>query len=254
MWWIGMKIQLHIKSYILLFVAALGLVGSFFLPNVVAAVVDSRRLDNVITVEAQSISISADPILDLSQRIALVASPNTEMLALTTGRAMGIEMAETRAKRELARLFRGSIFGFEAEDCVVEDYSILFAIDAKDPTANIIVWEFKIVDSISNEVLVSIDDETGSILKLIYQLGNDGVFPAGSDDEKPDGLAEDGIYSTALQLTKMMTEYYGKPVELGDYVLSGNIAYYRGDMYDAGGVISMYGVVRANSFTMNERV
>jgi len=249
-----MKIKLYIKRYFLLGVAALGLVGSFFLPNIVAGVMDSRRLDSIISVEAKSISISADPILDLPQRIALVASPNTEMLALTTGRAMGTELAETRVIHELARCFRGNIFGFDANDCVVEDYSVLFAIDAKDPTANIIVWEFKIVDSSSNEVLVSIDDETGIILKLIYQLGNGGSFSAESGDEKPEGLAGDDIYTTALQLTKMMTEYYGKPVELGDYVLSGNIAYYRGDMYDAGEAISMYGVVRSNSFTMNERV
>ena len=245
---------MNIKRYILFAAAALGLAGGFFLPNIVSGAMDSRRLDNVITVDAQSISISADPALDLPRRIALVASPNTEMLALATGQAMGTETAKTRAVRELARFFRGSSFEFDADECTVEDYSVLFVIDAENPTANIIVWELKITDQHSNEALVSIDDETGMILKLIYQLGN-GVFHAAEPaDEKQAAAVENNNYATALQLTETMTAYYGTPVRLGDYVLSGSIAYYRGEMQSSGEDVPMYGVVRSNSFTMNERV
>ena len=249
-----LRIKLHIKRFILPVAAAMGLAGSFFLPNAVAAVMDARRLDNITTVEAPSISISADLSLNLPQRIALVASPNTEMLAITTGRAMGAEMANARALREIARFFRGSLFDFDADDCAVEDYSVMFAIDAEDPTANLIVWEFKIIDRNSNEALVSIDDETGLIIKLIYQLGDGAFSPAGRGEKKPSGPADDVIYETALQLTETMTAYYGMPVALGDYALSGNIAYYRAEMRGSWVAVPMYGVVRSSSFTMNERV
>jgi hypothetical protein len=57
-----------------------------------------------------------------------------------------------------------------------------------------------------------------------------------------------------LRLSEMMSKYYGVPVRLGDYQLGSNIAYYRADMYDKGLVMPMYGVVRANSFTINERL
>ena len=246
---------MNLKRYVFLAVATLCLAGSFFLPNIVAGVMDARRLDNVIAVDAESISISTDdPALDLPERIKLVSSPNTEMLALTTGLAMGTETAKTRAMRELGRFFRGSYFEFEVNGCTVEDYSILFVIDAEDPTANIIIWELKIIDQHHNEALVSIDDETGMILKLIYQLGDGRFRPAGSSGGEADSSLEDDIHAAALELAEAMTAYYRMQVSLGDYEFSGNMAYYRGEMQGAGEAVPMYGVVRANSFTMNERV
>jgi hypothetical protein len=176
------------------------------------------------------------------------------MLALTTGQVMGTDTARTRAIRELDRFFKGGFCDFVVDNCTVESYSVMFVIDAEDPTSNIIVWEYKMVDRLSNEVIVSIDDETGMIIRLIYQLGKGTLHQAGSGGGSPTGMSEDDIRAAAAHISEMMTSYYGTPVRLGDFMLSGNIAYYRGDMYNAGAVIPMYGVVRANSFTINERV
>ena len=244
---------MKIRRYLPLAAAALGLIGSFFLPSAVAGVMDARRLDNLIIIDAQSISIDAVPELSLPERIALVSSPNTEIMPLATGQAMEKETAEVRAVRELARFFRGGPFEFIADESIVEAGSAAFVIDSEDPYANMIIWEFKILDRHTNEATVTIDDETGMILKLIYQNANNPselLIPSG---DSMNG-SEDNIYEYVLQLSELMTAYYGHYVDIGDYQHSVNLAYYRADLHGSGPVVLMYGVVRAAGFTMNERL
>ena len=245
---------MKIKRDILLITAGLVLVGSFFLPNMEAGVMDARRLDRIITVGAQSISISTDTVFGLPQRIALAASPNTEMLALTAGQVMGTETAKARAARELARFFRGDLFDSSADDYTVEDGVTTLVTDSGDPSVNLIMWEFRAVDRQNNEMTVTIDDETGMILKLIYQQRDGGAISGGTAGEDDSGLFSGDMNGTAQRLTEMMTAYYGLTVRLGDYQFGNGLAYYRADMYGGGQVIYMYGVVRVNGFTMNERV
>ena len=245
---------MNLKRYILLAAAALVLVGSFFLPNIVAGVMDTRMLNNLATIDAQSISISTDPVLGLSQRIALAASPNTELWALTTGQVMEMETAKTRAAREIARFFRGGSDEFVAGDYDVEDGSAVLVIDSEDTSVTLIMWEFKVFDRQKNEITITIDDETGMILKLIYQQGIAEPLPEESIGEKASGLSGDDLRDVALRLTEMMTAYYGLTIRLGDYQLGNNLAYYRADIYSGGPITPMYGVVRATGFTMNERV
>jgi hypothetical protein len=234
--------------------AALGLIGSFFLPNAVAEITDARRLDNLVVVPAQSVSVDADPELSLPERIALVASPNKEALTLTTGHAMTTETAEAGAIQEIAKFFRNGPFEFTADECAAENGVTSFIVDSEDPSINIIVWEFKLLDRHMNEATVTIDDETGVILKLIYRQGNTPDDLADSTGEGPDGLFFEEMYDAALRLTKMMAEYYGLRVALGDYQLGDNLAYYKADIAGGGIVAPMYGVVRTTGFTMNESV
>ena len=245
---------MKLKHWLPLAAAALALIGGFFLPNAVVGVMDGRRLGSLIYIDAQSIVFEADPELDLPERLALAASPNTEVLALATGQTMEREAAEARAVRELARFFQSGQYEFADDECTIEAGAAGFVIDSEDPSANMIIWEFKVNDRNSNEVTVVIDDETGTILRLIYQQGNSSLQPGGSSETDSSGMPSGDMYETALHLSEMMTAYYGLPVRLGDYQLSGSLAYYRTDMYSRGLVIPMYGVARAAGFTMNERV
>ena len=245
---------MNLKRYIILAAAALVLVGSFFLPNMVAGVMNTRRLNKLITVAAQSISISTDTALGLPQRIALASSPNTEILVLTTGQVMGTETAKTRATRELARFFRGDLLDYSADDYTVDDGVTSLITDSAEPSVNLIMWEFKAFDRQGNEITIAIDDETGMILKLIYQQRDGRFMPGAQTGEDDSVFVGDDMNNVALRLTEMMTAYYGMMVRLGDYQLGNGLAYYRADIYGGGPPTPMYGVVRANGFTMNERL
>ena len=244
---------MKLRYYLLLTAAALVLIGSFFLPNAVAGITDSRRLDNLVMVDSQSVSFETAPELGLLERIALVASPNTEVLALKTGQAMGVETACDRAVKELERFFIGSPFVFGMQ--VVEECQAAFVINSEDPSVNMIIWELAIIDTSGNAMNVTIDDETGAILKIIFRWANRSqIYPVGENSAMNNSPSDEELYSTALRMSEMMEAYYGLPVALADYQFSGSLAYYRVDISGDGKLIPMYGVVRSSSFTINEKL
>ena len=245
---------MKIKRYIPLAAVTLGLVGSFFLPNAVASIIDARSFENLILIDAPSISFEADMILRLPERVALASSPGLEILALSKGQALSTETAQAKAIQELARFFGDSPFGFSAENCIVDSGSAALLVDPQDPSGSMIIWEFKIHDPGRNEATVIIDDDTGTILKLIYQQGSIGAGQSELFRESGSSLTESDARNAALLLSEIMTAYYDLPVRLGDFQLSDNIAYYRADMYGGSLVVPMYGVVRQTGFTINERL
>ena len=244
---------MKLRHYLLLAAVTLGLIGSFLLPNAVAGIMDARRLNNLILVEAQSIEVNSDPEFSLQKRIALAASSSAEVLVLATGQAMNRETAEDKAIQELSRFFKGSPFEVIIDECTIEEGVSGFVIDSRDPSESMITWEFRILDRNDNEATITIDDETGVILKLIYRRGNSANSSGESSNAGSPGLSDEETYDTALLLTEMMTVYYGIPVGLGDYEFHSNIAYYMAYMYGGSFSTPLYGVVRATGFTMNER-
>jgi len=239
-----------------LIIAALLLIGSFFLPNAVAGITDARRLNNLVMIDSQSISFDSVPELGIPDRIALVANSNTEILALKTGNVMDTEAAGERAARELTRFLRGGPFEFDNRSLSVEDSTALFIIDSANPTLNIVVWELVLVDQFDNTVTVTLDDETGLIIKMIFRRGRVSLNQGwtNSSPSMLPNLSEAESHDVAMQLSEMMAEYYGLPITLGAYEYSGSLSYYRADIQSNDQAIPMYGVVRAMSFTMNERV
>jgi len=245
---------MKIKRYILLGMAVLLLVGSLFLPDAVAGVTDSRRLNNITLIDSQSIVFEALPTLSLSERLELAANPNTEMVAWKSGNKMDAEAAEERAIRELIRFFRGSTFEFNSKDFLVEDSAAVFIIDPQTPTVNLIVWELTLVDSNENIANIIIDDETGYIMKIVFRQGRPNQNAPGMNGAPAATGTDEELHATALHLTELMSDYYGLSISLADYHFSGSISYYRADIRDHGRIIPMFGVVRSSSFTMNERV
>jgi len=247
---------MKIRRYLLFGAAALVLTGSFLLPNAVAGITDSRRLDNLVLIDSQSVSFDSVQELSVPERLALVANKNTEYMAVTTSNYMNFGAAERRAVRELARFFRGGPFELDYSELTVEEGAATLVIDAAVPTNNIIIWELILVDPSDNTVTVTIDDEIGVILKIIYRRGRRNPDSGEASNTMPPASSDEELHAAALSLAEMMMDYYGYPVELADYEYGGSLSWYKA--YLSGGVgigvIPMFGVVRANGFTMNERV
>ena len=242
---------MKMRHYVALAIAVLIITGSFFLPDAVAGVTDMRRLDNLVLVDSQRINFDTAPELSLAERIALAANGGAEILPLNTGNAMDSETAEERAVAETARFFHGGVFDFNYNNVQVSEGSPSLIIDTLAPTSYMIIWEFEIIDDSGNVVTIILDDEKGVIVRLIYRLGNrDNALITLNRFESQDEL----FLTAARRLSEMMSAYYGASVTLGDYQFSGSLSYYRLDMTEGGLVVPMYGVVRATSFTINERV
>jgi len=242
---------MKIRHYLLLGAMALTLIGSFFLPNAVAGVTDGRRLDNLTMIDSQSISFEAAPELNVFGRIALVANSNTEVLPLKTGTEMDFDEASEKARQELARFSKNDAWKLDYGKYSLEDGEVALVIDTFFPTRSLIAWEMTLADPSGNSVAVVIDDETGSILRLVQRWASATDSPVAKGAGKP---MDEELYEAAKGLTEMMTEYYGFYVALADYQFSDSLSYYKAEIYDGGLIIPMYGVVRATGFTMNERV
>ena len=240
---------LHIRippSKLLLCVAlALLLAGSFFLPNIVAGVVDAGNLGKLTLTDTQIISFESGPALSVPDCIELIANRSIEKIPIKTGRALDSAGAADRVVSELSRCFGGGPLEFDFAKCSVDEGGAAFVIDTDDPSVNMIVWDFILNDPSGRTMMITLDDETGVIIKVIYR-----------GDVVVDGTAlsdGDGLYPVALKLTGMMEAYYGLPVILADYKLGGDIAYYKAELTSGDVVIPMYGIVRTATFTMNEQ-
>ena len=130
----------------------------------------------------------------------------------------------------------------------------MFVINPQDPSINMIVWLFVVTDSNGNSVTVTIDEEYGAILRMVYRHSSRVRQVEMSNAGNAHGASDEELYASARHLTGMLTAYYQTPVVLADYMLSGSFAYYRVDYHDGDAIIPMYGVIRAASFSMNERV
>ena len=242
---------MKMRHYISLVIAVVIIVGSFFMPDAVAGVTDMRRLDNLVLIDSQRIHFDAAPELSLAERISLAANGSAEILPLNTGSNMDSKTAKDRAVTEITRFFHGGVFEFNYNNVQVSEGLPSLVIDTLAPTNYMIIWEFEVIDDSGNFATIILDDEKGVIVRLIYRLGNrDTALISTSQFESQDQM----FLTAAGHLAEMMTAYYGQSVTLGDYQFSGTLSYYRLDMSEGGLVVPMYGVVRAASFTINERV
>ena len=245
--------MINIKRNLVLSAMALLLVGSFLLPNAVAGITDSSRLNNITTIDSQSIVVDSTPALSLPERIALTANPNAELLAWRSGNNMDAEAAERRAVLELARFLRGGSFVFDFHNCSVDESSAVFIIDPEIPTLSMVVWELTLVDAGENTAILTIDDETGVILKIIYKQARQNGNGTGAGSAPVVSSTDENLHAAALELIGLMEEYYHLTIILADYYFRSSLSYYRADIPGHNPVVRMFGVVRATSFTMNER-
>ena len=240
--------NLHIAASRLLLGGAVAfvLIGSFFLPNIVAGVTDARTLDKLAMADMQGFNFDSAPLLGIAERIELVASRGIEKIPIKTGRALDTSSATDKAITELARCFKGGPLRFDFDKSTVTDGGAAFVINTAEPSVNMIVWDFVLNDPAENTMTITLDDETGVIIKVIYR----GDVEPGASYAGPDG---DALYLVTLELTEMIADYYRMQVILADYMLNGDIAYYKAELTSSDMVIPMYGIARAHVFTMNEQ-
>ena len=246
-----LKTQGWLARLVMIAAAAAVLVVCFFMPNIVAAVTDAATIDSLVTTESRTINVETKLDLGIPERIALVANRNVETLPINTGRAMDAAQAESKAKAELTAFFTLSAagqgaagpFGFAPESSEAEEGGAVFIVNTDDPSVNMVIWEFTLKDSTGNKMKITLDDETGVILKLIY---------ASETAAGPGASTDSAMYDSALRLATLMAAYYDMPIKLADYMYIGELAYYRADLTAGGIEIPMYGVVRPSGFTMNE--
>ena len=246
---------MKLKHYLLLGAAVLVLTGSFFLPDAVAGVTDMRRFDNLIILDTQSIIFDPAPELSLLDRLLIAANTSTESLPLKTGNVMDGDAATECVFRELERFSRLSPWDVDYSSYVVEESSASLMIDTMIPTLNMVVWDLTLTDTSDNTILVTVDDEMGVILRLVVRWRSGNINMTGSVPSGASAPSDAELYNVALILAEMMTDYYGLPVELADYLFSETFSYYKAEIADSRiSSIPMYGIIRANGFTMNERV
>jgi len=231
------------------------LVGSFFLPNAVAEVTDMRRFDNLILIDTQSIRFDSAPELSLLDRLLIAANTSTESLPLKTGNVMDGDAAAECVLRELERFSRLSPWDVDYSGYAVEESTASLMIDTMIPTLNMVVWDLTLTDTSDNTIMVTVDDEMGIILRLVVRWRSGNVTMTGADSSGASTPSDAELYNVAQVLTEMMTDYYGLHVELADYLFSETFSYYKAEIADSRiSSIPMYGIIRANGFTMNERV
>jgi len=239
------------RHYVALIIAALVVIASFFMPNAVAHITDMRRLDNLTRVDSEFIRLEAAPYLTISERLALAGNSNTNTMPLTTGLTMDSVEASAVARREITRFFSGGGFTLNYMTSTISDGIASFIIDRDQPSLYMIIWEFEMVDDLGNSVIAIIDDATGIIMRLIYRQGNGG---RNLIDVPENTSTDEMLFIAARALAYMMNRYYELYVILADYNFATTLAFYRADVTEGSNVIPLYGVVRASSFTMNERV
>ena len=246
---------MKIRHYLIFGAAALVLAASFFLPDAVAGVTDMRRFDNLIIVDTQSVSFDAAPELGLLDRLAIAANTSTESLPLKTGNVMDGDAAAECAFQELERFSRLSPWETDFDSYVVEESAASLMIDTMIPTLNMVVWDLTLTDPSENTIMVTVDDEMGVILRLVVRLKAGSITTTGAKSSDTPAPSDMELFNVAKALTEMMTDYYGLPVELADYLFSETFSYYKAEISDSRvHNIPMYGVISANRFTMNERV
>lgn len=244
---------MNLKRNLVIIAAALLLVCGFFLPNAIASMADAGRLGNITTIDSQSVVYESKPTLSLPERLALAANPNAELIGWISGNVMDEAGAERKAILELNRFLRDSPYEFDFRAYTTQESSAIFIIDPELPTVNMVVWELTIADKADNTAIITIDDETGVILRIIFSQAGRSQNEAGGGGAAA-GPTEEGLLADASSLVESMAEYYSLQIILADFANGRNRAYYRADITDSGRFVRMFGVVRATGFTMNERV
>ena len=243
---------MNLKRNLVIIAAVLLLVCGFFLPNAVVSVTDSRRLGNITMIDSQSVVHESTPTLSLPERLALAANKEAELIGWISGNVMDEVDAERKAILELNRFLRNTQFEFDFRAYTTQESTAIFIIDPEFPTVNMVVWELTIVDKEENTAIITIDDETGAILRIIFRQEH-RIQHEESAGDSPANLTEEELRANASMLVETMAEYYGLQIELADFATGRNQAYYRADVAEPGRYVRMFGVVREAGFTMNER-
>jgi hypothetical protein len=190
------------------FVTALILVGSFFLPSYILALKDGKTLGKLGVTESQAVNFESKPELGIIDRLRMKV--NSARLELDNGKNMDPQTAYQCVIGELEKFSTGVGLDYDFSTWEMDRYSVEFLIDSSDPSKNLIAWDITINDDEGHMLVASVDDETGVLLSF-YQYFDKGypkVVPSASDK------AEALQFPDLTQLAGEIASYYGLTAEI----------------------------------------
>ncbi len=192
------------------------LTGGFFLPTLVLKYKDRQTIGELKITDGSSVSYETKSELKTIDRLNIIT--NGGMLEVDNGKNMNADKAFQSALTELAIFEDKGVLEVDRATSRLMRYDVMFLIDSADPSKNMIVWYIFIQDEI-RDIHVAVDDETGILLTLDYNLNKqalkDGIMltprPEITEKSADDAAsASDAGGSTVMELIgRTLADYYG---------------------------------------------
>jgi hypothetical protein len=191
---------------------ALILAGGFFLPTFALQYKDRQTIGELKITDGSGVSYETKSELKTIDRLKLFT--NAGMVGLDNGKNMDADKAFQSALTELGKLADMGVVELDRESCRLGKYGVVFLIDSADPSKNMIAWNLFIEDE-SRFIGVVIDDETGMLLALDYNM-NDLAYKKGTTIITPSVFALESTAgpssegATVMELIgQALADYYG---------------------------------------------
>lgn len=146
---------------------ALTLAGCFFLPSFMSRLKDKQTVGMLSITDSRGVSFETKFQLQMIDRLKMTA--NVDHIRLDNGKNMDVDAAFQAALSELGKFNSEDIMALDLAACRLSKHSVNFLIDSADPSKNLIIWSLYIQDD-THTVIAAIDDETGKILSLQYDV------------------------------------------------------------------------------------
>jgi hypothetical protein len=175
---------------------ALILTGGFFLPTVVLQYKDRQTVGRLTVTDGSGVSYETKSELKVIDRLNMFTY--AKPIGVDNGNNMNADKAFQSAMTELDTFADKGIIELNRADCRLSSYDVYFLIDSTDPTRNMIVW-YLLIKNETHDIYVTVDDETGVLLAMDYNLNEVGYKMAMTASPKP-----------------AITEAYGIELEVGE--------------------------------------
>ena len=232
-------------------IAALTIVimaACFFLPDTVAGIQDTQAIGKLNIEDSNSISVETNPEMTLSERLTLISISNSLSVPVKNGKKLNIVTSFDRVVADLKSVFVEDGLGFDFDKVTVDLQETLLIIDADDPSINMLVWRFVLQSPSGETITLVMDDETGTILQLIYKFNQNSLIVS---DKRPNLSAE--FNEIGITLSQLLTDYYGVTVTLSEFELLGSLGFYKAELWESGLAIPMFGIIQNGSISINDR-
>lgn len=159
------------KSAVIASIASLAalliMAAGFLLPTIVSGMKDRQTLDQINTIDSETINFDAQTGLSLLKKLDMIRY-NSSGISIENGQYQTSVSAVEQGLSELKEFIDVFHMNFDADSCVVEDCFAQFVLDSANPANSMIVWVIQATDSTGKSMALTLDDESGKILSLSY--------------------------------------------------------------------------------------
>ncbi len=156
------------KQYLItVLILAVFAVGGFMLPSELMKWQDQQRLENSETQSGEEVVLVPQTDLTLIEKMQLIQKDSVTTLPMEQGKNYDGDSVIPKMQKELQKLSGLGLPDLEEQECFYEIEDILFLVDTRDGTKSMILWNASVVAD-DFRIWISMDDETGKILRLTY--------------------------------------------------------------------------------------